>query len=382
MLPRATAGFRLGHRRALDGLRGAAVLAVLLCHYSIPFGQGGFLGVDAFFVLSGFLITSLLVEEWLETGRLSFRRFYLRRALRLLPALFAMLAGTAIVALTVASPDDRAAIWRGSVGTLLYVANWQKFFDSPTVGMLGHTWSLSIEEQFYALWPPLLLFLLQRLRLHWVMKGALVLALASATLRALELASGASTYHLYNGTHTRLDSLLIGCAAALAVHCGVVPHGRWPLPVRIVAGLIVPLALCVAVGAVGSEDDPSLYRFGFLLFGCGVAALIVGLVAGQIRNVVLESPPMVWLGVRSYSLYLWHLPVRDTLQMIGFAHWRPAPLVLLNLTLSLSLAALSYAFVEQPALRLKRRFSALSEPAPRPRRLPAPSPAYGWVRID
>src|SRR5579862_2553734 len=193
----SAAPFRLGRRPILDGFRGAAILAVLLYHYSIPFGTGGFLGVDAFFVLSGFLITSLLTEEWSETGNLSFNRFYTRRALRLLPALFSMLAGTAFVAVTVASREDRAAIWRGSIGTVLYLANWQKFFDSPTVGMLGHTWSLSIEEQFYVLWPPLLLLLLRRLGPRRVAVLAAALAAGSACLRAVQLTMGASTYHLF-----------------------------------------------------------------------------------------------------------------------------------------------------------------------------------------
>ncbi|HEX6512139.1 MAG TPA: acyltransferase [Chloroflexota bacterium] len=379
--------FRLGYRPALDGLRGAALLVVMLYHYSVPFAHGGFLGVDAFFVLSGFLITSLLVEEWLTTGRLSFKRFYLRRGLRLLPALFAMLGGTTVVALSVATPDARAAIWRGTAGTLLYVANWQKFLDSPSVGMLGHTWSLSLEEQFYVLWPPLLLLLLCRVKLRWVTLAAAATALASAGLRAAQLLAGASTYRLFNGTHTRIDSLLIGCAAALAVQCGLVPRGRWPAPARLLAGIILPLALCVPLWTVATPDDRPLYLFGFLLFACGVAALIASMVAGQMHNLVLESSPLVWIGARSYSIYLWHLPVRETLDMLGLGHLPLAPLVVLNVTISLALAALSYRWVELPALALKRRFGALSEPAaPEPRRLAVPSaqpsPAYGWVRID
>jgi len=365
--------FHLGYQPALDGLRGAAVLAVMLYHDGAPMGHGGFLGVDAFFVLSGFLITSLLVEEWIETGRVSFFRFYLRRALRLLPALLVVLLAAAAVALTIVPPDRRTVIWRSIAATFLYVANWQKVFTSDSVGMLGHTWSLAIEEQFYMLWPPLLLLLLRcRLQLRWLTLTTAALALAAAGLRAVLWLTGTTTYRLYNGTHTRMDSLLIGCAAALVVQWGVIPRGRWPQPFRVLIGLLLPVALCVPIGTVASSDDAPLYVFGFFLFACGVAALVVALVAGQVRNVVLESPPMVWLGARSYGLYLWHLPVHEVLSMLGLGTWPLLQLVALNVAISLLLAATSYRFIEGPALDLKRRLAVLAKPAVPERRATSP----------
>ncbi|HLY66186.1 MAG TPA: acyltransferase, partial [Chloroflexota bacterium] len=192
--------FHLGYRPALDGIRGAAVLAVMLFHFGAPFDQGGFLGVDAFFVLSGFLITSLLVEEWARNAGISFRGFYLRRALRLLPALLVMLLGAGAVAATIAPPEMREGTWRGIAVTLLYVANWQKVFSDQSVGVLGHTWSLSIEEQFYILWPPLLCLLLRRrLSLRWLTAIAAALAVTSAATRAVLMLRGAATTEvLYN----------------------------------------------------------------------------------------------------------------------------------------------------------------------------------------
>jgi len=199
--PASSQPFRLGYRPALDGIRGAAVLAVMLFHFGAPFDQGGFLGVDAFFVLSGFLITALLIEEWSRTGGIAFRRFYTRRALRLLPALFAMLLLVTVVVALIAPRDVQEATWRGTVVTLLYAANWQKVFSSQSVGLLGHTWSLSIEEQFYVLWPPLLLLLLRhRLSLHWLTLVAAVLAVASASTRALMMMSVTSMTLPRSGT--------------------------------------------------------------------------------------------------------------------------------------------------------------------------------------
>jgi peptidoglycan/LPS O-acetylase OafA/YrhL len=362
----------------------------MLFHFGAPFDQGGFLGVDAFFVLSGFLITALLIEEWSRTGGIAFRRFYTRRALRLLPALFAMLLLVTVVVALIAPRDVQEATWRGTVVTLLYAANWQKVFSSQSVGLLGHTWSLSIEEQFYVLWPPLLLLLLRhRLSLHWLTLVAAVLAVASASTRALMMMSGAHTTEvLYNALQTRADALLIGCAAALAVASGIVPHRPWPLSLRVLVGTALPLALCLCFEKARS-DAPPMYYAGFLLFACAVAVLIVGLVAGRTTNLALQSPPLVWIGARSYGLYLWHLPVHEILKILGVASsWRLLPYLVLNLGVSLLLAGLSYRVIETPALNLKRRFAPAeaveTRPAAQPTAVlePVPAePAYAWARV-
>jgi peptidoglycan/LPS O-acetylase OafA/YrhL len=374
--------FHLGYQPALDGIRAVAVIAVMLYHFGAPVAHGGFLGVDAFFVLSGFLITALLVEERTRSGTISFRGFYARRALRLLPALLVMLAAAGVVAATIAPPSVRAGTERGIVFTLLYVANWQKVFSSQSVGILGHTWSLSIEEQFYVLWPPLLFLLLRRgLSLRRLTVVAAALALGSAGTRALLLlAHAASTESLYNGLHTRADSLLIGCAAALAMASGLIPAGKWPRPIRLAVGVALPLMLCLCMEKAGL-DDPSWYYFGFLLFASAVALLVVGLVSGQVGNAFLQWKPLVWIGARSYGLYLWHLPVHETLKILAFANdWPWLPYLAINLIPSFALAALSYRLVEAPALRLKRRFSGRAPSAERAQTRLAP--AYALVRIE
>jgi peptidoglycan/LPS O-acetylase OafA/YrhL len=374
--------FRLGYKPALDGIRAVAVIAVMLYHFGAPIAHGGFLGVDAFFVLSGFLITALLVQEWSRSGSISFRGFYMRRGLRLLPALLVMLLAAAAITAAIAPPEVRSGTERGIIVTLLYVANWEKFFSSQSVGILGHTWSLSVEEQFYLLWPPLLFLLLRRgLSLRRLTVVALALALGSACTRALLLLTRASTtYSLYNGLHTRADSLLIGCAAALAMASGLLPAGKWPRVVRWAIGAGLPLALCVCLETFGA-DDPPLYYFGFFLFAVAVAVLVIGLSSGQITNLILQSRPLVWIGARSYGLYLWHLPVHEVLNTLGFANnWPWLPYLAINMVPSFLIAALSYRLVEAPALKLKRHFS---EPAAATERQLSPlAPAYAFVRIE
>src|SRR5579885_2477102 len=145
-------GFHLGYRPWLDGLRGLAILAVFVYHLQLI--TGGFLGVDVFFVLSGFLITSLLLEEWQRRGTISFPRFYMRRALRLLPAFFAFLLAC-FVYIVIFRPDEVAAFRKEALVAACYVSNWPTLHQVP-MPTLGHAWSLSLEEQFYFLWPLLL----------------------------------------------------------------------------------------------------------------------------------------------------------------------------------------------------------------------------------
>ena len=180
------ASFELGHRRALDGLRGVAVLAVLGFHGGVPFMRGGFLGVDVFFVLSGFLITSLLYEEWRRTGAIRLRAFYMRRVLRLLPALILLLLALTIYAIWLPWPDQRARLRAEIAFTLLYVANWALAFRLvPDLGFLAHAWSLAIEEQFYLVWPLALLLLLRSgVRLPRVIALVMLAIVASAAWRA------------------------------------------------------------------------------------------------------------------------------------------------------------------------------------------------------
>jgi peptidoglycan/LPS O-acetylase OafA/YrhL len=378
----APADFRLGHRRWLDGLRGVAVLLVLAYHLRLV--PGGFLGVDVFFVLSGFLITTLLVEEWRDRGSVSLRRFYLRRFLRLTPALAVLLLGCLLYTTCFRPPTEAAAYRREMAVAACYVSNWPTVHGVP-MGTLGHTWSLSVEEQFYLLWPLLLVGLL---RLGVGPRGLAAVAaagaLASAGLRlALHRLHRAGAPHpfeadlqhmtrVYSGLDTRADALLVGCLVGVLAAANLLPRSR-----RFVRW--TGLASVAAVAALGSfvltrslgRSYPQLFDGLFTVFALAVGVVLVRLVSAPSRvgSAVLGAAPLVWVGRLSYGLYLFHIPfILWCCPALGDGD-RPAPAdTLLILALTFAAAAVSYYAVERPCLRLKDRL--------RPRALPpADAPA-------
>ncbi|OJV23524.1 MAG: hypothetical protein BGO26_12530 [Actinobacteria bacterium 69-20] len=386
----------------LDGLRAIAVIAVVLFHLNPDYLSGGFLGVDLFFVISGYLITRLLVAEHQRTGRISIGRFYLRRARRLLPAV-ALLLAVVSVAGGLIWRDQRPTLAGGLFSSMGYVTNWWLIGDHQSYfvamgrpPMLQHLWSLAIEEQYYLLWAPAVLVLtgawfacrriLARVRGPVLLAGvAVLLAVASAAaMAAIAIATNvpyqADSSRVYFGTDTHAMGLLLGSAAgALAalpwrslrrrVPRWVRPAWRstWatrPLLPRWIVGDAVrkPLspwvtdALAVA-GLAGvvwfflsiDEYVPWLYRGGFLVFAA-VAVVVVACAArpdGHIGR-VLDTPPLKWIGERSYGIYLWHWPV--------FVVTRPmidvqGPAWLIDITraaLAVTIAAASYRYLELP----------------------------------
>lgn len=364
--------FKLGHRPALDGVRGVSILVVLFEHgYLFKYGRGGFLGVDIFFVLSGLLITSLLAQEWQETGSLSFKKFYARRALRLLPALFALVIFTTIQTLIFPPEAGRLAVFRHLLGVLFYVENWAGGYT-----VIGHTWSLSIEEQFYILWP-LIFFLLLKLRLTprkiivvlAVMIGLVVIHRARMfysrygfVLPQFDL----SLLRLYTGTDTRCDSLLIGCIAGILFSWGMLPTrksflAKWRIVTLLSCGLISAAIIIVPI------FWNYLYLGGFTVFGLLVAmSTLFILIANQsFLSKLMQWSVLTWFGRLSYSLYLWHvtvysayvnnfgpLPIKSYTLKIGI------PLAI-KFAGSVALACASYYLIEQPFLRMKKRFSVV-----------------------
>ena len=301
---------RLAHVPALDGVRGIAIAGVTAYHFlGLP---GGFLGVDLFFVLSGFLITTLLLED----GRLG--RFYRRRAWRLLPALAAVLI--------FCMPIGWRRIFEGG----FYFCNFFRAFDAGNslAGPLGPLWSLSAEEQFYVVWPLLLLVCLRWRRGFAI---ALVALFLSFVLYRISLVvTGASVQRVYFGPDTHADGLVLGCVAALV---------RPRIPT--IAGRIA-LAAVVALFAV------SAWTVGFLAYGLPVfevAALLVVLVAADGRMPELSVKPLVWLGLISYSLYLWQQPVA----------WEFGGHTALAAIMVVLVAWVSYRWIEKPFRGLGRR---------------------------
>jgi peptidoglycan/LPS O-acetylase OafA/YrhL len=343
--------FTLGHRPALDGLRGLAISLVVLFHIPmLPFG-GGFLGVDLFFVLSGFLITSLLLVEWQETSGISLKAFYARRALRLLPALVAVLVAAVLASALIDAPREASAMRRSALITVFYSANWFKAFGAYPRDELSHTWSLSVEEQFYLLWPLVLTLLLKnRSR---ILTGVLLVAgiVASAGVRAWLWSSTGSWERVYFGSDTHADGLLCGALAAWILSWRGVPKGpllnALAVPVLLLTGLVV----CVSWPA-----DAFILQGGLLALNVGFALLVLTLVSspwGWFRR-LLEVAPLVWLGKISYGVYLWHVVVFWLLGRagwgLGYWHWPAAAAG------TIGVSALSFYALERPILRLKRRF--------------------------
>ncbi len=355
----------LPYQPALDGIRALAVAAVLAYHAGFPWARGGFLGVDAFFVLSGYLITSLLLAEYRSQGRIVFTAFWARRARRLLPALFLMLIGVGVYAVVFAKPDELDRLRADALTTIAYVANWRPIFSGESYfeqfsvpSPLRHTWSLAIEEQWYAFWP-LLLFVILRLRggsLRVTLGVSLAMAAGSALLMALLFQPLHDPSRVFYGTDTRAQSLLVGAILAMLL----IQRG----PVRSVAGrtmlqggAILCAVFVALVWARANDGSTLLYRGGFLVLGTAVAVVIAASVqpVGSIVGRLLSIPPLRGLGLISYGVYLWHWPIFLVLtpDRVG---WNDYPLFALRVAATLGIAIASYRFLEMPIRRgaLKR----------------------------
>jgi peptidoglycan/LPS O-acetylase OafA/YrhL len=351
---------RLPYLSGVDGLRAVAVCAVLLYHADPRLLPGGFLGVDVFFVISGFLITSLLHAEWRRQGSIDLRAFWLRRARRLLPALYVLLFAVLAFAVIVL-PGEVAALRGDALAALAYAANWYFVFEQRSyfeaVGRppaLRHLWSLAIEEQFYVLWP-----LLLAAGLRWLRRPALLCvvaggAAASAVWMALLYRPEVDPSRVYFGTDTRATGLLLGAALALIWPRAPAAGRRRALTPWLLDGAgLLALAFLGWCALHLNEFDPALYRGGFALVAVATAVLLVAVAhpAAGLSRSALGASPLRWIGQRSYSIYLWHWPVfvvtRPQLD-VPLDGW---PLLAGRLTLTVALAELSYRVVETPVRR-------------------------------
>jgi peptidoglycan/LPS O-acetylase OafA/YrhL len=337
----------LGHVPALDGLRGIAILLVLAAH-SNDVVPGGRLGVDLFFVLSGFLITALLLQEWGRGGSISLGAFYRRRALRLFPALYCMLLVYAVFVGLIAEQTgwQRSVVYGG-----LYVYNVAHGWLGYTGVGIDHLWTLAAEEQFYLVWPPLLVLALRRsISPRTLIATLLALAAAIAVWRGVLVQSVHYGPRMV-APDVRADPLLLGCVAGLVYGFGLVRR----VPLGAASGLVVTAAVLVL-----SVREPAVsYHTLVLPLFCAAAAVVVYTCAVH-RSWwfarLVSREPLRWFGKISYGLYIWHFP------LFALVGWQ------LGVPLSIAVAAISYRYVERPFLRRRHtrreRGAEVSRPAP------------------
>ncbi|MCW6537153.1 acyltransferase family protein [Sphingomonas lycopersici] len=334
---RLTKKVSMRYSPSLDGLRAVAVALVMASHFTWGRLPGGWVGVTLFFVLSGYLITKILVQELDSTGTLNLQRFYLKRFLRLSPALALVLAASLVIAILTAKLDSavEAALFAGS-----YTMNFNRAFGLGEEGALGHTWSLAIEEQFYLLWPLMLLFVVKRRRIRLLLTAISIIV----AWRFYLIVDGAEVQRIYNGFDTRADALLVGCLLALVEKS--IPYRAWMPYVAIVTLFGCYIAL--------KADASFIWAGGLFAATLASAALIKCTVVDGWARVFLTFKPFVFVGKLSYGLYLWHYML-----LISAIRFQQDDNRVLYVTavavVSIGLAIASYFLVELPFNKLKDR---------------------------
>jgi peptidoglycan/LPS O-acetylase OafA/YrhL len=367
--PSATGGGRIS---ALDGLRAVALLIIMGFHFEVSWLQGGFIGVDVFYVLSGYLITGLLLSEYRRRDRIGLSAFWLRRARRLLPALIIVLVVVTLLVRFVSAPGLYPDFRMSSLSALFYFSNWWQiassgsyFVATAPASPLTHTWSLAVEEQFYLVWPLVTIAVMHLSRVF--VRGVrvlLVVSVAGVVASVLEMAflynPTANTTRVYFGTDTHAQSILVGSVLACLLtmiqmrrgHEGMAPAAnsaamRGLLLVVGLAGLAGTLTLAYSLNGTAAF----VYRGGFLLSALSAAAMIVAAACvprGPIAR-LLSLRVLVWIGTISYGAYLWHYPVFVYLdsEQTGL---NGLSLLALRFAATLALAAASYYLVERPII--------------------------------
>jgi len=349
---------------AIDGLRALAVIAVMFYHLGFKWIPGGFLGVDLFFVISGYVITRLLLDSIAQSGGLDLRGFYIARARRLLPALLFMLVST-IIAIGIWAPDTIKRLLTDTPFSLTGTMNWwlvahhQDYFES--IGrppLLQHTWSLAVEAQFYLIWPLILYFILKKFGKNIIPAASLFIAAASGVALllvsfSLDASNSSKVSHVYFGTDTHSIGLFLG--AALAVSW--IPQNFKLTVTKEAQNFIDGVGVFGFIGILScflfiDETQPTLYKIAFPLAGLFGAAIIMSVVHPASRFApVLQNKVFLWIGERSYSIYLWHWVIfqvtRPSVDLAG----RQWALYALRILIVFALSDISLRFVELPIRR-------------------------------
>jgi peptidoglycan/LPS O-acetylase OafA/YrhL len=349
---------------AIDGLRALAVIAVMFYHLGFTWIPGGFLGVDLFFVISGYVITRLLLDSIAESGGLDLRGFYIARARRLLPALLFMLVSTTI-AIGIWAPDTIKRLLTDTPFALTGTMNWwlvahhQDYFES--IGrppLLQHTWSLAVEAQFYLIWPLILYFILKRFGKKVIPAASLFIAAASGLALlfvsfSLDASNSSKVSHVYFGTDTHSIGLFLG--AALAVSW--IPQNFKVNVTKKAQDFIDGVGIFGFIGILAAflfidETQPTLYKIAFPLAGIFGAAIVMSVVHPASRFApVLQNPVLLWIGERSYSIYLWHWVIfqvtRPSVDLAG-KQWA---LYALRILIVFALSDISLRYIELPIRR-------------------------------
>lgn len=340
----------------LDGLRAIAVLGIIIYHLNKQWLTGGFLGVDTFFVISGYLITSLLLKEFEETGRINLKQFWLRRVKRLIPAVF-VLVGVVSMMTLIFKPDQIVNIKHDAFAAILYVSNWWyiatdvNYFEQFAFMPLKHLWSLAIEEQFYIIFPVLLITLLLTVKKYRNITLVFwIISLVSLLVMVLISQPHMEHSRVYFGTDTRLQTMLLGVILAFL----------WPPfklkvnPPRVLAHTIDGLGIAstiiiIALFIFVDDNSDWIYNGGFYVISVLTLFVILSAVHPSAYFAkIIGNPLFVYIGKRSYSLYLWHFPVISFIHSYYVEGQIPVYVYMLDIIITLILAELSYRYIETP----------------------------------
>ena len=333
---------RIDRSDPLDGLRTVAVMGVVMAHVGYFIAPGGYLGVDVFFVLSGFLITRILLKEKEEFGNIEIKRFYARRALRLYPALIAS------VLIAVALPLSFSKISSSvlSLSYLMDVARSSGLFTEQDAGPLGVTWSLAVEEHFYLVWPVLITVVLSRAtNRRWLLGTCVVLALTTWVALVVLSTGDRDTDLLYYRPDLRSAALFVGAIVALAPAKAVVRMAAVP---TVFAASVVVVMFQFATGKSTTVAFAVYMPATWLCTAIIIASIQVG--RGGIVGRLLGLPVLSYVGRRSYGIYLYHIPV---VAMVGRTDLRFSVKLILFVLLPVAIASVSFRLLERPFLRLK-----------------------------